>query len=204
MHSGRRARSPPGIASEISAPDSRRRSSRPSTRTSRRTVRRRSSRPTGERYLLATHGAHVFDTVRYLLGDVVAIEARHREDGRDHTWVSAPDDGVGQRSAAWRSPSTSPGSRRRASRSSESAGRCASTRPFPSTGWPRRCRPTRTRRSSSPTLTDGDAYERQLEAFAAAIRDHRPPSPDARDGLAAVTLIHAIAAAVESGDEVRL
>ncbi|MDP9206986.1 MAG: Gfo/Idh/MocA family oxidoreductase, partial [Actinomycetota bacterium] len=38
------------------------------------------------RYLLATHGAHVFDTVRFLLGDVASLVARHRQDDRDHVW----------------------------------------------------------------------------------------------------------------------
>jgi predicted dehydrogenase len=34
-----------------------------------------------------------------------------------------------------------------------------------------------------PILTDGDPYERQLEAFAAAIRDDLAPNPEVRDGL---------------------
>jgi predicted dehydrogenase len=56
----------------------------------------------------------------------------------------------------------------------------------------------------TPVLTDGDPYERQLEAFAAAIRDGLAPNPGVRDGLAAVILIHATAEAVDSGKEVRL
>ena len=31
-----------------------------------------------QRYLLVTHGAHIFDTVRFLLGDVASVVARHR------------------------------------------------------------------------------------------------------------------------------
>lgn len=54
-----------------------------------------------------------------------------------------------------------------------------------------------------PTLTDGDAYERQVEAFARTIREGGRPTPDVRDGLAAVRLIEATAAAVETGDEVK-
>jgi predicted dehydrogenase len=53
-------------------------------------------------------------------------------------------------------------------------------------------------------VTDGDAYARQLEAFATAIVEDRPVSPDARDGLAALTLIHAIEEAVESRGTVTL
>jgi predicted dehydrogenase len=53
-----------------------------------------------------------------------------------------------------------------------------------------------------PTLTDGDAYRRQVEAFARAIRTGGHPAPDVRDGLAAVRLIEATATAVETGTEV--
>lgn len=55
-----------------------------------------------------------------------------------------------------------------------------------------------------PALTDGDAYQRQVEAFARAIRAGGPPEPDVRDGLAAVRLIEATAESVERGAEVRL
>src|ERR1700744_2986298 len=34
-----------------------------------------------QRYLLATHGAHVFDTLRYLAGDVAAVQARVAQTG---------------------------------------------------------------------------------------------------------------------------
>ena len=54
-----------------------------------------------------------------------------------------------------------------------------------------------------PSLTDGDAYERQAEAFARAV-DDVAPTPDVADGLAAVTLIEAAAASVDSGQEVKL
>jgi predicted dehydrogenase len=39
-----------------------------------------------QRYLLATHGAHLFDTVRFLVGEVASLAARHRQDGPDHVW----------------------------------------------------------------------------------------------------------------------
>jgi predicted dehydrogenase len=38
------------------------------------------------RYLLATHGPHVFDTVRYLVGDVASVVGRHRAAGKDQLW----------------------------------------------------------------------------------------------------------------------
>src|SRR6201996_9061535 len=39
-----------------------------------------------QRYLLATHGAHVFDTLRYLAGDVAAVQARVAHVGPDFSW----------------------------------------------------------------------------------------------------------------------
>ncbi len=38
------------------------------------------------RYLMATHGAHIFDTLRYLLGEVRSVTVAHRAFGRDQTW----------------------------------------------------------------------------------------------------------------------
>ena len=55
-----------------------------------------------------------------------------------------------------------------------------------------------------PILTDGDAYERQVEAFARAIRDDLAPTPDVSDGLAALKLIEATARSVATGTEVGL
>jgi predicted dehydrogenase len=55
-----------------------------------------------------------------------------------------------------------------------------------------------------PALTDGDVYERQVEAFARTIREAGHPVPDVRDGLAAVRLIEATATAVETGSQVKL
>jgi predicted dehydrogenase len=43
---------------------------------------------------------------------------------------------------------------------------------------------------------DSNAYERQIEAFAGAVRNGTPTSPDAADGVAAVRLIRAVAASV--------
>jgi predicted dehydrogenase len=55
-----------------------------------------------------------------------------------------------------------------------------------------------------PVITDGDAYERQVEAFANAIRRDLQPEPDVVEGQSAVALIDATTTSVESGREVRL
>jgi predicted dehydrogenase len=156
-----------------------------------------------EPYLLATHGSHVFDTVRYLLGDVAAIGARHRGDGRDHTWIATLElasGAIGSVAIAADVPGLP-------SEGIEIFGARGSLRvdtPFPFYRMASAVQAYAGGRVVTPTLTDGDAYERQLESFAAAIRQDLAPSPDARDGLAAVQLIQATARAVESGLEVRL
>jgi predicted dehydrogenase len=156
-----------------------------------------------QRYLLATHGAHVFDTVRYLLGEVAAVEARHREDGRDHTWVvllTMASGAIGSVALTVDVPGLP-------TEGIEIFGARGSVRvdtPFPFYRMASSVQAYANAQVVSPTLTDGDAYERQLEAFATAIREGRPASPGPRDGLAAMTLIRAVAEAVESGGELRL
>lgn len=156
-----------------------------------------------QRYLLATHGAHIFDTVRFLLGDVAAVVVRHREDGRNQAWqmlVSTKSGAVGTVSitadvpglpaegievfgarGSLRVDTHFPFYRRASSVSAYSGGKVI-----------------------TPVLTDGDAYERQAENFARVIRQGGKPDPDVHDGLAALRLIEATASAVESGSEARL
>jgi predicted dehydrogenase len=156
-----------------------------------------------ERYLLATHGAHIFDTVRYLLGDVVAIEARHRGYGRDHAWTAL----VTMASGAVGSVAITvdvPGLPAEGIEIFGSSGSLRVDTPFPFYRMASTVQAYAKSQVVIPILTDGDPYERQLEAFAAAIRDDLTPNPDVRDGLAAVRLIHATAEAVDSGKEVTL
>jgi len=156
-----------------------------------------------ERYLLATHGAHVFDTVRFLLGDVASLVARHRQDDRDHVWqalLTTTDGAVGTVTIAVDVPGAT----------------AEGIEVFGVSGWVRVDThfPFYRRASSvqayaqgavvKPALTDGDAYERQLESFARTIRAGGQPVPDVRDGLAAVRLIEATGAAVAMAAEVTL
>jgi predicted dehydrogenase len=156
-----------------------------------------------ERYLLATHGAHIFDTVRFLLGEVGAIEARHRGYGRDHAWTVL----VTMASGAVGSVAITvdvPGLPAEGIEIFGSTGSLRVDTPFPFYRMASTVHAYANSQVVVPILTDGDPYERQLEAFAAAIREDLAPNPDVRDGLAAVTLIHATAEAVDSGKEIAL
>ena len=155
------------------------------------------------RYLLATHGAHVFDTVRSLCGDVVSVAVRHRQDGDDHAWqilVTTAAGAVGTIAVTVDVPGVP-------SEGIECFGSLGTIRvdtPFPFYRQASQVCAYADGTTTTPTLTDGDSYERQVEAFARAIRTGEPPTPDVRDGLAAVRLIEAVADAAESGLEVRL
>ena len=155
------------------------------------------------RYLLATHGAHVFDTVRFLLGDVASVVARQREDGKDHSWqmlLTTSSGAVGTVSITVDVPGMT-------SEGIEVFGSAGTVRVDTHFPFYRRASTVHAYTDGEtivPELTDGDAYERQAEAFARTIRDGGRPDPDVRDGLQALQLIEATANAVETGDEVVL
>lgn len=155
------------------------------------------------RYLLATHGAHVFDTVRFLLGEVASVAARHRQDGPDHVWqalLTTTAGAVGTVTIAADVPGLP-------SEGIEVFGATGAVRADLHFPFYRRAATVHAYTDGAvvhPTLTDGDAYQRQVEAFARAIRAGDRPVPDVRDGLAAIRLIQATATAVERGSEVRL
>ena len=155
------------------------------------------------RYLLATHGAHIFDTVRYLLGDVASVVARHRSDGRDHSWqvlVTTTSGAVGTVAITVDVPGAS-------SEGIEVFGSTGAVRidiPFPFYRLASAVRAYSQAVTTVPELTDADAYERQAEAFARTVRQGGRPVPDVDDGLQAVRLIEATARAVDTAEEVRL
>jgi predicted dehydrogenase len=155
------------------------------------------------RYLLATHGAHVFDTVRYLLGDVASVVARHRADGHDQLWqllLTTTSGAVGTVSIAV----DVPGEPNEGIEVFGSAGTIKLDIPFPFYRLASTVRTYSGGEAILPALTDGDAYRRQSEAFARVIREGGRPTPDVHDGLAALQLIEATATAVERGEEVTI
>jgi predicted dehydrogenase len=155
------------------------------------------------RYLLATHGAHIYDTVRYLLGEVESIDARHRDFGRDQAWsaiVTTASGAVGTISIIVDVPGLP-------AEGIEILGSSGSVRVDTHFPFYRQASTVHAYADGQvvvPVLTDGDAYERQVEAFANAIRRDLQPEPDVVEGQSAVALIDATTTSVESGREVRL
>ena len=160
------------------------------------------------RYLLATHGAHIFDTLRFLLGDVASVTAVHRETGRDQAWsviVTLKSGAIGTIGIAV----DVPGDGAEGIEIFGSEGQLRLDTHFP---FFRRASDVRAYSASKggftvPVFDDTDAYERQAEAFARAVRGDRgveSVNPTAADGLEAVRLIEAVAASSASGAEVTL
>jgi predicted dehydrogenase len=153
------------------------------------------------RYLLATHGAHIFDTVRYLVGDVASVIARHRAHGQDQLWqvlLTTTSGAIGTVSLTV----DVPGEPNEGIEVFGSTGTIKLDIPFPFYRLASAVHAYASGEVIIPALTDGDAYRRQAEAFARVIREGGRPTPDVYDGLAALKLIEATAAAVESGEAV--
>lgn len=145
-------------------------------------------------YLLTTHGAHVLDGMRYLLGDPIAVSVRHARSGEDLTWHGIAELGGGGLAhfeitasvhAEWSEGADIYGER----------GRVSLRTPFP---FALRASEVEVFDEASAVVTspvfgDSNAYERQIEAFVGAIEKGTPASPDAADGVAAVQLIAAVA-----------
>lgn len=156
-----------------------------------------------ERYLLVTHGAHIFDTVRNLLGDVESVRALHRMDGRDNVWQVL----VAMESGALGTISITvdvPGLPTEGIHVFGSTGHARINTPFPFYRMASYVEAYASGRTIVPTLTDGDAYERQAEAFTRAIRGEQAATPDVHDGKKAVELIAAVAQAATTGEKVTL
>lgn len=151
-------------------------------------------------YLLTTHGAHVLDGLRYLVGDPTDVAARHVNHGNDHTWhglAGLREGGLAHFEitanvhAEWSEGADIYGEKGhvRLRTHFPFALRASDVEVYDEAGGV----------GSRPVFPDSNAYERQIEAFATAIRHDTATSPDATDGVEAVKLIHAVADSIRSG-----
>ena len=168
-----------------------------------------------ERYLLATHGAHVFDTLRYLVGDLTGVRARVARIGGDFSWHgSARLDGTRSRGGAgpdlgglvtFEISADVRGAYAEGLEIYAERGHVSLRSYFP---FFRRASSVRVfvedaGEARIPEFGASDPYQRQVEAFAAAIRDDTATDPSGADGVAALRLIEAVAdSAAGDGKEV--
>ena len=160
-----------------------------------------------ESYLLVTHGAHLFDSIRYLAGDLSSISSRVAVVGDDITWH-----GTGPLKSTGGLVSFE-----------ISAGVHSDWSEGFSIFGDRGTLEVRThfpffRRSSdvtvfteldgitkSPVNGDSNAFKRQLEAFAVAILKDEDPNPNGRDGVQAARMLEAVAASTaQNGKDIAL
>lgn len=168
------------------------------------------------KYWLATHGAHLWDTVRYLLGEVSALRARRARVGSDLSWqavVQLDNGGVG--TADLTVNSHGEGSEGMSVRCSKGTLEMRTYTPFAHRASEVRVYEDNTGEVARPVLGYANAFERQLRAFAAWAASGGKDQEDkvvaswgtaagAHDGLAAVRLLDAVARSVESGEEIVL
>lgn len=156
-------------------------------------------------YSLVTHGAHLFDTMQCLCGPVAAVTVRHAERFGQHCWnglFEFEGGGIGhfelvvKVNADW-----SEGYRVYGEHG------CVEIETFlPFYDRPSRVRlfSSQNRCSETPLGEHSNAYKNQLEAFAAAVLDDLPTSPNAAEGLAAVQTLEAVELAVAEGRRVEI
>lgn len=150
-----------------------------------------------EEYLLTTHGAHVLDGMRYLLGDPICLSAHSSRLGNDLTWhgtAQLQEGGLAHFEitanvhAEWSEGADVYGE--------HGYVKLRTHFPFSLRASDVEVFDEASLTSKRAVFADSNAYERQIEAFALAISKGLPASPSADDGVAAVKLINAVAESV--------
>lgn len=148
-----------------------------------------------ETYLLITHGAHVFDGLRYLVGEVADVTARHVCSGADHTWHAI----MGLASGALSDVEITANVHSEWSEGMDIYGELGSVHvrsyfPFALRASDVSVFDETSAVTTRPCFDDTNPYERQIESFVRAVRDGAPVHSSAQDGVEAVRLIEAVAA----------
>jgi predicted dehydrogenase len=153
-----------------------------------------------ERYLLTTHGAHVLDGFRYLLGDPQDVSARMARHGADLSWQGlATLEGGGLAHFEITANVHSEWSEGAEIYGERGSVKLRTHFPFSLRASDVEVFDESTTTIERPVFGDGNAYERQIESFVRAVRDDHEATPGAADGVAAVKLIRAVAESV-AGD----
>jgi len=153
-------------------------------------------------YYLATHGAHVFDGIRYLVGDPVAVEAAvaiHDDRYAWHGLLHFGGDTLGSfELAVYVESEWSEGVEVFGERGSVHV---STPNPFYLRPSVVRVFDAATRSWREPYFAEGDSYLRQLEAFAASVLDGEPVIADLEAGIAALELLEAVQTSAASAGQ---
>ena len=151
------------------------------------------------RYLLATHGAHVFDTMRMLVGDPSIVHAHLAQVGGDFSWHGNARIADGALCGFELSANV----HSEYAEGIEVYGERGHVRVRSYFPFYRRTSEVRyfdeaSGEAREPEFGATDPYQRQVEAFARAIVDGTPTTPSGEDGVAALRIIEAVAASAAS------
>lgn len=156
-------------------------------------------------YSLVTHGAHLFDTLRFLAGDVSSLDASLAEKWGQHSWHGLLHFEAGALGHFELSVRVSGDCSEGYSVHGEHGSIEVRTfLPFYYRPSEVRAFDGRTQQWITPLGTDSNPYKNQIEAFARSILEDRPTNPDAADGWAAVLLLESVEEAVRCGRRVEV
>ncbi len=148
-----------------------------------------------ERYRLLTHGAHLFDGLRYLAGDVAWLSARHSSVDGDHTWHGTAGIARGSGLASFEITTNVHSDWSEGTDIYGELGhiRIRSPYVFSRLGSRVELYLEDERTAAVPRFEDTDPFKRQLESFARSILEGHETDPSPHDGIEALRLIEAAA-----------
>lgn len=156
-------------------------------------------------YKLVTHGVHLVDTLRFLGGEIRSVQAKLAEKFGSLSWhglLEFADGAIGTFELTtavkmdWLEGFHIHGE--------GGSVELKSFLPFYYRPSEVRAFDAATGEYRSPIMPDSDPYERQVEAFARAIREDRPAAPDADDGIRDLAVIEAIRRSVDTGRRIEI
>lgn len=156
-------------------------------------------------YSLVTHGAHLFDTLRFLVGNVSAVTASVAEKFEQYSWHGLLYFEGGALGHFELSVKVNDSYTEGYIVHGEYG--CVEVRmflPFYYRPCEVRAFDARTQQWHTPMGSNSNPYKNQIEAFARSILDDRPVNPDVIDGWAAVQLLEAVEESVSCGTRVEV
>jgi predicted dehydrogenase len=153
-------------------------------------------------YSLVTHGAHLFDTLRFLAGNVSDVNVSLVEKCNQYFWHGLLHFETGALGTFELSVKVSGEYTEGYFVHGEHGSvEIRTFLPFYNRPSEIRAFDGRTQRWHTPLASNSNAYKNQIEAFARAVLEDRPTNPDAADGWAAVSLLEAVEESVTHGHQ---
>jgi predicted dehydrogenase len=169
---------------------------------STRSIRPPSDPKTTDRrhYSLVTHGAHLFDTLRFLAGGISSVSASLVEKCGQYSWHGVLHFEQGALGHFELSVKTSGEyTEGYVVHGVHGSVEIRTFLPFYNRPSEVRAFDGRTQQWHTPLGSNSNPYKNQIEAFATAIREDRPTNPDTADGWAAVSILEAVEESASRG-----